>query len=151
MKKHLQRFHSNLKAKPEHERRRFSLQASAGLMAVVLVAWVSTLGVRLANANLAPAQDSGTQSLLASVDAASGGIQDQFSQMRSAISSVGAFANASTTAAQNIPVTQNAAAPAESLYGAPVTDDSSSSASTSASWQGSMNDYTTSQYDYTAQ
>ena len=44
MKKYLE----HIKSKPPHERRQHAMQLSAGVMALVFVVWVSTIGLRFA-------------------------------------------------------------------------------------------------------
>lgn len=46
----MKRYLEHIKSKPPHERRQHAMQISAGIMALVFVAWISTIGLRFATA-----------------------------------------------------------------------------------------------------
>ena len=57
----MKRYLEHIKAKPPHERRQHAMQLSAGIMVLVFLVWISTIGLRFATT--AQTQDSGTDQL----------------------------------------------------------------------------------------
>jgi hypothetical protein len=52
----MKRYLEHIKSKPPHERRQHAAQISAGIVAVVFVVWISTIGLRFAST---PSQTAG--------------------------------------------------------------------------------------------
>ena len=89
----MRRYIEQLKARPSHEKRRFSLHASAVIVGIIFVGWISTLGMRLARdssgAQVAGADDNNGPHLVAAVQEAGSAISQQGGQIRAAVSGLG--------------------------------------------------------------
>jgi hypothetical protein len=54
---------AHIKTKPPHERRQHAMQLSAGIIAVVFVVWISTIGLRFASTPAQTADSNNTNQL----------------------------------------------------------------------------------------
>lgn len=62
----MKRYLEHIKSKPPHDRRQHAMQLSAGIVAVVFVVWISTLGIRFSSAP-AEVADKSSMSQLANI------------------------------------------------------------------------------------
>jgi hypothetical protein len=57
----MKRYIQHIKSKPPHDRRQHAMQLSAGVVAIVFVVWISTIGIRFASSPSEVAEGSGSQ------------------------------------------------------------------------------------------
>lgn len=87
----MRRIIEHIQNKPPHEKRHFSMQASAILVGMIFLGWISTLGLRLSDTNTPTVARASDQNigLVAAVYGASSMISEQVGKIRATVASVG--------------------------------------------------------------